>query len=46
MIGVLGDTIIILSASEVDLLLAGNNASHSSTEGIQLLQHALVSLTC
>ncbi|EAN7564241.1 amino acid carrier protein, partial [Salmonella enterica subsp. enterica serovar Enteritidis] len=45
MIGVFSDTIIICTASAMIILLAGNHASHSSTEGIQLLQHAMVSLT-
>ncbi|MDI5829637.1 alanine:cation symporter family protein, partial [Salmonella enterica subsp. enterica serovar Kentucky] len=41
--GVFSDTIIICTASAMIILLAGNHASHSSTEGIQLLQHAMVS---
>ncbi|ASG56068.1 MAG TPA: sodium:alanine symporter family protein [Salmonella bongori] len=45
MIGVFSDTIIISTASAMIILLAGNHASHASTEGIQLIQHAMVSLT-
>lgn len=45
MIGVFSDTIIICTASAMIILLAGNHTSHSSMEGIQLILHAMVSLT-
>ena len=45
MIGVFTDTIIICTASAMIILLAGNGASHMPTEGIQLVQQAMISLT-
>ncbi|GAL46631.1 alanine/glycine:cation symporter family protein [Citrobacter werkmanii] len=45
MIGVLGDTLILCTASAMIVLLAGNGTSSMPIEGIQLLQRAMVSLT-
>lgn len=45
MIGVLGDTLILCTASAMIILLAGNGTTYVPMEGIQLLQRAMVSLT-
>jgi len=45
MIGVLGDTLVVCTASAMIILLAGNGAGYVPMEGIQLLQKAMVSLT-
>ncbi|HHQ4052855.1 TPA: alanine/glycine:cation symporter family protein [Citrobacter freundii] len=45
MIGVLGDTLIICTASAMIILLAGNGTTYVPMEGIQLVQKAMVSLT-
>lgn len=45
MIGVFVDTMIICTSSAMIILLAGPSTHASSSEGIQLVQHALVSLT-
>ncbi|MDW2643746.1 sodium:alanine symporter family protein [Citrobacter sp. HN-141] len=45
MIGVLGDTLIICTASAMIILLAGNGTTYIPMEGIQLMQKAMVSLT-
>ena len=38
MIGVLGDTLVVCTASAMIILLAGNGTSYVPMEGIQLLQ--------
>ncbi|HGY4911301.1 TPA: alanine/glycine:cation symporter family protein [Citrobacter freundii] len=45
MIGVLGDTLVVCTASAMIILLAGNGTSYVPMEGIQLLQKAMVTLT-
>lgn len=45
MIGVLGDTLVVCTASAMIILLAGNGTSYAPMEGIQLLQKAMVTLT-
>lgn len=45
MIGVLGDTLVVCTASAIIILLAGNGTSYVPMEGIQLLQKAMVTLT-
>lgn len=45
MIGVLGDTLIICTASAMIILLAGNGTTYAPMEGIQLVQKAMVTLT-
>lgn len=45
MIGVLGDTLIICTASAMIVLLAGNGSNYAPMEGIQMVQKAMVSLT-
>ncbi|CEJ63430.1 MULTISPECIES: sodium:alanine symporter family protein [Citrobacter] len=45
MIGVLGDTLVVCTASAMIILLAGSGASYVPMEGIQLLQKAMVTLT-
>lgn len=45
MIGVLGDTLVICTASAMIILLAGNGTTYVPMEGIQLVQKAMVTLT-
>lgn len=45
MIGELGDTLVVCTASAMIILLAGNGTSYVPMEGIQLLQKAMVTLT-
>lgn len=45
MIGVLGDTLVVCTASAMIILLAGNGAGYVPMEGIQLMQKAMISLT-
>lgn len=45
MVGVLGDTLIICTASAMIVLLAGNGSNYAPMEGIQMVQKAMVSLT-
>lgn len=45
MIGVLGDALVVCTASAMIILLAGNGTSYVPMEGIQLLQKAMVTLT-
>lgn len=45
MIGVVIDTIVVSTASAMIILLADEYATRPASDGIQLMQHALVSLT-